>query len=337
MRRRCPTISELNAFTAAARHLSFSKAAKELFVTQSAISRHIATLENYLGHTLFLRTTTGLQLTRMGATYLSLIRPALHTLESATSQVMTTQQSAKSLNVSAAPTFAAQWLFPRLRVFREVHPDISVNFVRYSVADYKSTEFDFDASIQYGYGDWPDGTATYLTGRETRVVCSPDYLAQQGIQSLEDLRRCTLLQHIEIPLSWEYWFSTYAGEFDRSRFGPGFSLFSMIIQAASSGFGVALIPDCLIEKELENGILVDVFGRTFESPLGYYLCAPNWRSNMESYDLLSEWLSHECSHPAGALASAGKTLAVTPGPAGRNPPASALDCIYCKAGSAPTA
>ena len=106
MRRRCPTLSELNAFTAAARHLSFSKAGKELFVTQSAISRHIATLESYLGHALFIRATSGLQLTRMGATYLSLIRPALHTLESATSQVMATQQSAKSLNVSAAPTFA---------------------------------------------------------------------------------------------------------------------------------------------------------------------------------------------------------------------------------------
>lgn len=168
MRRRCPTLSELNAFSAAARHLSFSKAGKELFVTQSAISRHIATLESYLGHALFIRGTNGLQLTRMGATYLSLIRPALHTLESATSQVMATQQSAKSLNVSAAPTFAAQWLFPRLKTFREVNPDISINFVRYSVADYKSTELDFDASIQYGYGDWHDGDAKYLTGRETR-------------------------------------------------------------------------------------------------------------------------------------------------------------------------
>ncbi|MGN6579909.1 MAG: LysR family transcriptional regulator [Bordetella sp.] len=102
MRRRCPTLSELNAFTAAARHLSFSKAGKELFVTQSAISRHIATLENYLGHALFIRGPNGLQLTRMGATYLRLIKPALYTLENATSQVMATQQSAKSLNLSVS-------------------------------------------------------------------------------------------------------------------------------------------------------------------------------------------------------------------------------------------
>lgn len=319
MRRRCPTLSELNAFTAAARHLSFSKAGKELFVTQSAISRHIATLEGYLGHALFIRATNGLQLTRMGATYLSLIRPALHTLESATSQVMATQQSAQSLNVSAAPTFAAQWLFPRLKTFRAVHPEISINFVRYSVADYKSTELDFDASIQYGYGDWHDGDAKYLTGRETRVVCSPEYLEQHRIGSLEDIKKCTLLQHIEIPLSWEYWFSTYAGDYDRARFGPGFNLFSMVMQAASSGFGVALMPDCLIEKELATGQLVDVFGRTFESPLGYYLCAPNWRSNMESYDRLSQWLSHECFHAGVAGSKAG-------GGAG-----SASDCPYCEA------
>ena len=87
MRRRCPTLSELNAFSAAARHLSFSKAGKELFVTQSAISRHIATLESYLGHALFIRGTNGLQLTRMGATYLSLIRPALHTLDESAAQI----------------------------------------------------------------------------------------------------------------------------------------------------------------------------------------------------------------------------------------------------------
>ena len=336
MRRRCPTLSELNAFSAAARHLSFSKAGKELFVTQSAISRHIATQESYLGHALFIRGTNGLQLTRMGATYLSLIRPALHTLESATSQVMATQQSAKSLNVSAAPTFAAQWLFPRLKTFREVNPDISINFVRYSVADYKSTELDFDASIQYGYGDWHDGDAKYLTGRETRLVCSREYLDQHPIGSLEDIKQCTLLQHIEIPLSWEYWFSTYLGDYDRARFGPGFNLFSMIIQAASSGFGVALMPHCLIEKELATGQLVDIFGRTFESPLGYYLCAPNWRSNMESYERLSQWLAHECFHgghggdatlptdvrPASVKPAAGRMAPAQPGES---------DCPYCGA------
>lgn len=321
MRRRCPTLSELNAFSAAARHLSFSKAGKELFVTQSAISRHIATLEGYLGHALFIRGTNGLQLTRMGSTYLGLIRPALHTLESATSQVMATQESAQSLNVSAAPTFAAQWLFPRLKTFRKVHPEISINFVRYSVADYKGAELDFDASIQYGYGDWRDGDATYLTGRETRVVCSPDYLAQQRIGSLDDIKKCTLLQHIEIPLSWEYWFSTYAGDYDRARFGPGFNLFSMVLQAASSGFGVALMPDCLIEKELASGQLVDIFGRTFESPLGYYLCAPHGRSNMESYDRLSQWLSHECLHGGAACADA-KALGA---------PADTDACPYCTA------
>ncbi|PTX02640.1 transcriptional regulator [Achromobacter mucicolens] len=326
----------MNAFSAAARHLSFSKAGKELFVTQSAISRHIATLESYLGHALFIRGTNGLQLTRMGATYLSLIRPALHTLESATSQVMATQQSAKSLNVSAAPTFAAQWLFPRLKTFREVNPDISINFVRYSVADYKSTELDFDASIQYGYGDWHDGDAKYLTGRETRLVCSREYLDQHPIGSLEDIKQCTLLQHIEIPLSWEYWFSTYLGDYDRARFGPGFNLFSMIIQAASSGFGVALMPHCLIEKELATGQLVDIFGRTFESPLGYYLCAPNWRSNMESYERLSQWLAHECFHGGhggdAALPTDVRPASVKP-TAGRMAPAQPgeSDCPYCGA------
>ncbi|MNR28686.1 DNA-binding transcriptional activator GcvA [compost metagenome] len=128
-------------------------------------------------------------------------------------------------------------------------------------------------------------------------------------------------------MSWEYWFSTYIGDYDRARFGPGFNLFSMIIQAASSGFGVALMPHCLIEKELATGQLVDVFDRTFESPLGYYLCAPNWRSNMESYDRLSLWLSHECFHGLKADRNAGAAREK------RSP----ADCPYCIANAAPRA
>lgn len=303
MRRRCPTISELNAFISAARHLSFSKAAKELFVTQSAISRHIATLESYLGHALFIRGVNGLELTHMGGIYLKLVRPAMHSLEAATSQVMYTAKQSQSLSLSAAPTFAANWLFPRLHTFRAAHPQISINFVRYRAIDNMEAETDCDASIQYGYGDWPSAEATYLVGKETSVVCSAQYRDALKIRGFEDLKRCVLLQHIELPLSWEDWFTANLGAYESARFGLGFNLFTMLIQAAATDMGVALVPTCLIERELATGQLVELFGRRFESPLGYYLCAPNWQTDLESYRLFNEWLQHECFHAEEAAAA----------------------------------
>ena len=155
MRRRCPTVSELNAFLSSAQHLSFSKAAKELFVTQSAISRHIAGLEAYLGHPLFIRQSQGLALTQIGANYLKLVRPAMQSLERATTQVISTARNSQLLSLSVAPTFAANWLFPRLESFRASNPHIAINFVRYHTTDSAEAGDDFDASIQYGYGDWP--------------------------------------------------------------------------------------------------------------------------------------------------------------------------------------
>ena len=295
MRRRCPTVSELNAFLSSAQHLSFSKAAKELFVTQSAISRHIAGLEAYLGHPLFIRQSQGLALTQIGANYLKLVRPAMQSLERATTQVISTARNSQLLSLSVAPTFAANWLFPRLESFRASNPHIAINFVRYHTTDSAEAGDDFDASIQYGYGDWPITNAQYLVGHETSIVCSPRYQKRHAIQHYSDLQRCSLLQHIELPTSWEDWFSAYAGAYENARIGPGFNLFTLIIQAAISDLGVALVPSCLIEQALQSRQLIEPFGQRFESPLGYYLCAPNWRSDMESYQRFGQWLQRECN------------------------------------------
>ncbi|RQZ41141.1 LysR family transcriptional regulator [Burkholderia sp. Bp9099] len=286
----------MNAFIVSARHLSFSKAAKELFVTQSAVSRHIGELEGYLGHLLFIRSRNGLALTHIGENYLKQVRPALQTLESATTQVMSTAKGTHLLNLSVAPTFAANWLLCRLEGFRSLNADVSINFVRYHTIDSMEAGPDYDASIQYGYGDWTIAEATYLIGKETSVVCSPAYRDRCAIKHFIDLKDCTLLQHNEIPSAWEDWFIAYVGEHKSARIGPGFNLFTLIIQGAVSGLGVALVPSCLVKDALTSGQLIEPFKQRFESPLGYYLCAPNWRSNMESYQRFGEWLRHECHH-----------------------------------------
>ena len=229
MRRLCPTISELNAFHSAAKHQAFTMAARELCVTQSAISRHIAALEDYLGQKLFIRKATGLELTEAGATYLNATRPAMAALESATAQLMSYGGDGGSLNLSVPPTFAAQWLFPRLGHFKRTLPQVSLNFVRYQHAHDFATPHEFDAAIQYGYGNWPSANARYLIGNETSIVCSPQLQAALPLNTPQDLMRATLLQHIEVPLAWQDWMEAHGLDTSASRFGPGFNLYSLII------------------------------------------------------------------------------------------------------------
>ena len=297
MRRLCPTLSELNAFHSAARHLVFTAAARELCVTQGAISRHVAALEDYLGQKLFLRQSTGLELTEAGATYLKATRPAVAALESATAQLMSYGGNGGALNLSVPPTFATQWLFPRLGHLKRTLPQVTLNFVRYAhLHDFEEPD-DFDAAIQYGYGDWPSANAHYLIGRETSIVCSPQLRESLQLTQPRDISRATLLQHIEVPLAWQDWLRAYQCDTAGSRFGPGFNQYSLIIRAAISGFGVAICPTCLVEDELQAGSLVEPFGTRYHSPLGYYLCAPTPRTNMSAYKLVSAWLEHCCNHP----------------------------------------
>lgn len=296
MRRLCPTISELNAFHAAAKHLAFTMAARELCVTQSAISRHIAGLEDYLGQKLFLRKTTGLELTEAGAMYLSATRPAMAQLESATAQLMSYGGDGGALNLSVPPTFATQWLFPRLGHFKRTLPQVSLNFVRYEHAHDFSNPHDFDAAIQYGYGNWPSANARYLIGKETSIVCSRPLRDTLGLHSPEDLHKATLLQHIEVPLAWHDWMLSHHMDTSTSRFGPGFNQYSLIVRAAVSGFGVGIVPTCVVEDELQAGSLIEPFSQRYQSAMGYYLCAPASSTNLPAYKLVSAWLDHCCKH-----------------------------------------
>ncbi len=296
MRRLCPTISELNAFHVAAKHLAFTMAAKELCVTQSAISRHIAGLEEYLGQKLFLRKTTGLELTEAGIAYFHATRPAMAQLESATALIMSNGGDGGALNLSVPPTFATQWLFPRLGHFKRTLPQVSLNFARYEHAHDFTNPKDFDAAIQYGYGNWPGAHAHYLIGNELSIVCSRQLRDSLQLCKPDDLQRATLLQHIEVPLAWHDWMASNRIDTSRSRFGPGFNQYSLIVRAAISGFGVGIVPTCIAEDELMSGALIEPFGLRYTSPLGYYLCAPTSKTSLSSFKLVSAWLDHCCKH-----------------------------------------
>lgn len=296
MRRLCPTISELNAFHAAAKHLSFTRAARELCVTQGAISRHVGALEGYLGSALFVRRSPGVELTEAGLTYLKATVSAVSQLETATAQLMSQRGSGGALDLSVAPTFATQWLFPRLANFQQKVPQVTLNFVRYQQAREFAITHEFDAAIQFGAGTWPDASARYLAGKRVSMVCTPQLRADLGLQALSQLERATLLQHVEVPFAWQEWLEAHDGHGINGLFGPRFSQYSLIIRAAMAGFGIAVVPRCLVEHELESGALIEPFATRHESRLGYYLCAPIGRRHLSAFRLFGDWLAHCCEH-----------------------------------------
>lgn len=298
MRRVCPSLLELQAFDTVARHLSFSRAATELYITQSAVSRQIASLERFVGTPLFRRMGRRIELSEAGSSYLSKVRTGLSLLETATTELIVLRGQGGIVNLSVPPTFASQFLIPRLADFRGQHPDISVNFAPYSHSHDFSRAEGFDAAIQFGEGVWPDAQADYLMGREVHVVCAPALRQSSPLKRPSDLTKATLLQHALVPSAWREWLATQHTQGINAFVGPRFDQYSLIVKTAVLGFGVGLVPRCLIEDELERGQLVSLFEGPYLVRQGYYLCTPMSHTPLAKMQRFRAWLlavAHEAS------------------------------------------
>ena len=251
MTRRLPSLNALRAFEAAARHLSFTKAAEELHVTQAAISHQVKSLEEQLGLPLFRRLNRRLLLTDAGQTYVSSLTEAFDGIAEATERA-TAQSGGGSLRISTLPSMAAKWLLPRLARFRTRHPEIDV-FVSAShgLADFRRD--DLHLAIRYGKGTYPGLEAVLLMDDDIFVVCSPQLLAAgPPLSTPADLRHHTLLHDTSVEAGrrdWRNWLER-AGEtgVDPDR-GPGFSDANLILEAVMASEGVALTRRSLGETD----------------------------------------------------------------------------------------
>lgn len=290
MRRYIPSLLDLQAFEATARHLSFTRAGRELHVTQSAISHHVAKLEALLGLRLFERTSPGLTITDPGRTYLERIEPLLAQLEAATVEMLTHGGAGGALNVACPTTFGVNWLIPRLPNFVQSNRSVSLTLVRYPRLD-ESWAPTVDAAIRFGEDTWPGLVSHYLMGREVVAICHPDLLSgPQALRRPQDLERATLLQHEGNPLGWEHWLQATKTTLTAPRSGPRFDPFSMLIKAAAAKLGVALVPRCVVEQEINAGHVAIAFDFAFNSPLGYHLIYPERRRGAPSIETLRMWL-----------------------------------------------
>jgi DNA-binding transcriptional LysR family regulator len=289
VRRKIPSIDALIAFETAARHLSFTRTAEELSLTQSAVGRQVAGLEEYLGTPLFNRFKRRISLTEAGEIYAKRVRENLERLERDTQAAMAHRSAGGILELAVIPTFATRWLIPRLPDFYATHDHIVVNLTtRAEPFLFKDTPF--DAAIHFGDPVWPGSVAKYLFGEEMTAVCSPRLLAGKTRLAPRDVANFTLLHQSARPDAWRQWLAQAAVHDVDSMKGQRYELFSMLVVAAKAGLGIALVPKFLIGQELHAGELVTPFELSLPSGKGYYLVYPEKKQNSPMLQAFESWL-----------------------------------------------
>ena len=315
MTRRLPPLTALRAFEAAARHLSFTRAAAELHVTQTAISHQIRALEELLGVRLFRRLPRGLMLTDEAQRYLPAIRDAFDRIDAATEQLAAVSASG-ALTVSVVPSFAAKWLVPRLGRFRVARPDVDLRISTSShLVDFARE--DVDLGIRMGRGNYPALRVDRLFGEVLMPVCAPALLAgTHPLRQPGDLRHQVLL-HEDDYTGWQLWLELAGVAGVEARRGPIFTDGAIVVQAAAEGQGVALARLALAAGDIAAGRLVRPFAVSMPYDLAYYLVCPRTTAERPRIAAVRAWLLEEAAAYGRELGE----LAMPPPGAPGGPPA----------------
>ena len=304
-RRRLPPLNALRAFEAAARHLNFSRAADELSVTPGAVSQQIQNLEDYVGASLFKRTPKGLLLTDAAQTALPALREAFDRLAEAAS-LLTAAVDGRRLTLTAAPSFAAKWLVPRLGRFEAAHPLVDV----WLSADMELVDFtagEVDLAIRYGAGRYPGLEAIRLMNETVIPVASPQLLASNPLNEPDDLTHHILL-HDGSPDAdpscpdWLMWLAARGVKGVDGNRGPRFNQSSMVIEAAVGGRGIALAKRTLAQDDLDAGRLVSPLQIATAVDFAYHVVHPKAKGRLPQVKAFVNWITAEAAAHEAALA-----------------------------------
>jgi LysR family glycine cleavage system transcriptional activator len=303
-RRRLPPLNALRAFEAAARHLNFSRAADELSVTPGAVSQQIQNLEDYVGAALFKRTPKGLLLTDAAQTALPALREAFDRLAEAAS-LLTAAVDGRRLTLTAAPSFAAKWLVPRLGHFEEKHPQVDVWLsAGMEVVDFATGEVDI--AIRYGGGRYPGLEVSRLMSETVIPVAAPSLLETNPLNDPSDLSKHILL-HDGSPDAddscpdWAMWLAARGIRGVDGARGPRFNQSSLVIEAAANGRGIALAKRALAQADLESGRLVTPFQIATAVDFAYYVVHPKAKGRLPQVKAFVSWLLEEAAAHEAAL------------------------------------
>lgn len=286
-----PSIAGLSSFVAAAQHGSFTRAARALNLTQSAISRQIREVESQLGIRLFERIRQRVVLTDAGKLYLSQVKGPLNELAAAT-QRLTSFSNNTVLNIVALPTLAARWLVPRLSTFQKRNPTIMVH-VTTRPAPISYAAGPFDAAISNGASHEPGTISHHLMDAKIVAVASPKLKARRAINAPADVVKFPLLHMTGSPRLWSRWMSQAGVVRDGPLPGHAYEDFNMVAHAAIAGLGIALMPRYLIDEDIATGRLEVVAPDFAELQSSYHLVLPETRSGSAAVQAFAKWLMAE--------------------------------------------
>ena len=290
LRRLNPPLQLLRAFSTVVRFGGVSRAAESLHLTQSAVSKQVQELERWTGVVLFERSRKRLTLTPAGERYEKAVRALLAQLEAATLELITSGGEGGALHLSALPTFAAKWLIPRLPVFQQKEPQVTLHFVPF-VHGYDFQRPELDCSILFGDGHWPDARSHYLAGHDVALIAPRPGTSDIAIRSARDVARCTLLRHVTVPDAWLRWSQAHGVSDLDPLGGPQFDQFQTMIRAVTVGMGVALVPRCLVQDEILAGTVAEPLADGgYRSELGYWFCYPEGRARLAPLMRFRDWL-----------------------------------------------
>ena len=295
MRRTMPPTSSLACFESTVRLGSVTLAAEELNMTQSAVSKRLASLEDLLNRRLFTRKQRHLIPTPAAREYANEISDIINRLEVSTARLMSSGRRGGVLTVAILPTFGSRWLIPRLNEFLSDNPSIEISLIS------KISPFDFsqdaaDLAIHFGLPHWDKAECVYLMDEDVVAVCAPSLMppgrSELGVAELKSL---TLIQHSTRPNLWTQWFAACTGEGTQAAAGPRFEYYSHVIEAALAGIGVAVLPEFLIQTELESGALKLAHSGRLTCEESYYAVYPS--KNAENQNVLDfvRWLKRKCA------------------------------------------
>ncbi len=300
MLRQLPPLNALRAFEATARNASFTRAAAELCVSQGAISRHVAALEQWLQVKLFLRTHRCIELTPQGSTYFQTVKTALDQIEAGALQLKHNPDEGR-LRLQLPPTFAMRWLIPRLARFHALHPKIDVQITTsHARADFDRE--DIDISI-YSWAEPPSGPGYQrLFGEVLLVVCAPGLLTHAApLHTPEDLAQHVLLCSLNRPFDWPTWLTgAHLSTIDGNG-GLKFENAALAYQATTDELGVMVAQWAFVEDDLANRRLVSPLPLRVPTQRAYFLASHPTRSKPFRVIAFEEWIMKEAHAAQGRL------------------------------------
>ena len=290
LRRLTPPLHLLRSFSTVARFGSVTRAAEALHLTQSAVSKQVKELEGWVGVALFERSRKRLALTPAGMQYEKAVRALLAQLEAATLELITSGDGGGALYLSSLPTFGAKWLIPRLPQFQQQHPQVALHFVPF-VHGYDFERPELDCAILFGSGHWPGAHAHYLAGNDVALIAPRTRVADWRIAAPHDVAAYPLLRHVTVPDAWLRWSQAHGVADLNAWAGPQFDQFQTMIRAVMAGMGLALVPRCLVQDEINAGLVREPLpGGGLRSPLGYWFCYPEGREHLPTLVAFRTWL-----------------------------------------------